>query len=322
MNMQLGYYLYAPLRRIVRNGFYTYCSHIPDKLFIQLSYLASMYRWPNLNKPKKFTEKLQWLKLYGHQSFYTTLADKLSVKQRIEDLIGSDHTVKTLGVWNDPAHIDFSLLPEQFVLKCSHDSGSVIVCRDKNQFDTASAIDKLQSALRKNYFLESREKQYQNIPRKVFAEEYLSQDTFADYRGGGKGLVDYKFFVFFGEIKFLYISEGLENHSTATMTFMDVDGNVLPFGRYDYRSNPRVERIPEPVIDVARKLAKVVIVPHVRIDLYYVNGITKFSEFTFFTCGGLIPLSPRKWDAILGDYIEMDRVKKYIIERQEIDNSV
>lgn len=151
-----------------------------DKLFLKLKYLLIMGKWPNIDHPATFNEKLQWLKINDRKSIYTTMVDKYEAKKYVSNLIGEEHIIPTLGVWDQVEDIDFDSLPNQFVLKVSHDSGGLCICRDKTTFDREKAIKILRKALNRDYFLQNREWPYKNVKRRIIAEQFLSG------MGGGK----------------------------------------------------------------------------------------------------------------------------------------
>lgn len=280
------------------------CKRLPDRLYLQLVYIARMQKNLRLKNPKSFNEKLQWLKLYDRQDQYTIMVDKIRAKHYVSEKIGAQAIIPTLGVWDTFDEIDFNKLPNQFVLKCSHDSGGIVICRDKSKLDMDAARRKITRALQKDYYLFNREWPYKNVPRKVFAEEYLEQVDLA-------GLMDYKFYCFNGEPKFLYVSKGLENHNTASVLFLSMDWQPVPFGRADYKE---MEQVPEKpsrlleMIEIARTLSKGI--AFLRVDLYQIGENIKFSELTFTPCGGYMPFEPKQWDIKVGEMLELPKEKK------------
>ena len=255
----------------------------------------------NLDNPKTFNEKVNWLKLYDKNQLYPILADKYLVKFYISKTIGEQYVIKTLQVYDRADDIDFSILPSKFVLKCNHDSGSVIIVRDKNQINEDVIKKKLNKKLDVTYSDTNKEWVYSKINRKIICEEYLEQE-------GSDSLTDYKFYCFNGEPKFLYVSKGLENHSTATISFYDMKMNLLPFHRPDFKQNKEGECRPknwEEMIQIARKLSNGI--PFVRVDLYSIQNKIYFSEFTFFPCGGFMRFVPDRWDLLIGNMLELPK---------------
>lgn len=273
---------------------------LPDKLFLQLFFVKNMKTFINFKKPKSFNEKIQWLKIYDRKPLYTKIADKYGVRDYVKDLFGEEYLIPIYGVYNNFSQIDFEKLPEQFVIKCTHDSGSVVVCRDKKHFDIDAAKKKIEAGLRRNSFDYAREWQYQNIEPKVIIEKYLEQDD-------GETIIDYKFFCFNGEPKLFYISQGLENHATARISFYGLDGQRMPFWRTDYQQFEK-DKLPfnkDEMIELARKAAKAIDSPFVRVDFYEINKKIYFSEFTLHPCSGVMPIMPREWDYNIGEWISL-----------------
>ena len=280
---------------------------IPDELYLKLRYKARLGKDLNLSEPQGFNEKLQWLKLYDRNPIYTTMVDKEAVKQYVADRIGEEYIIPTLGVWEKFDDIDFDVLPNQFVLKCTHDSGGLAICRDKYSFDKQKAKFKIERSLKKNYYWSGREWPYKDVKPRIIAEQYMEDENFV------AGLTDYKFFCFNNEVKMLYVSQGLEDHSTASISFYDLDGNEMPFHRKDYKPIEGKLKLPKnfkEMLDTAQKLANEVNAPFVRIDLYSIDGKTKFSEITFSPCSGMIPFEPAEWDEIIGDWLQLPIEKK------------
>ena len=277
---------------------------IPDTPYVKYKYYTSFGKKLNLDSPKSFNEKLQWLKLHDHRNDYIIYVDKVEAKKYIDSILGPGHTIPTLGVWDDVNDIDLSLLPNQFVLKCNHDCGSVFVCRDKNAIDWQKVKRNFSKSLKRNYYWGSREWPYKNVKPKVFAEQYV-KDSDANEESG---ITDYKFFVFNKNIKMLYVSRGLENHTTARISFYDLEGHELPFHRKDYLPIGEPLTLPQNYDDMLRTcqiIADVVNNDFIRIDLYSINGKTYFSELTLYPCGTGIPFEPEEWDDKCGEWLTL-----------------
>lgn len=270
--------------------------NLSDESCIRRLYKEKLNKELNLDIPKTFNEKLQWLKLYNRRPEYTVMADKYAVKKYVSDKIGSEYVVPLLGAWEDFDNIDFSALPEQFVLKCNHDCGSIIICRDKRTFDINAARKKLTKGLKRNYYWESREWPYKDIPPKIIAEEYLGNDD-------GKLPIDYKFYCFDGEPKIMFIAS---NRGKDTKhDFYDMKFNHLDI---IYRK-PNASTLPEKPRDFEKMQSLAAIlskgIPFVRIDFYSVNEQIYFGEYTFFPAGGGAPFVPEQWDDILGGWLNL-----------------
>ena len=274
-----------------------------DKAYLKLAFRAKMGYPLNLDNPRTFSEKLQWLKLYDRNPLYTTLVDKYAVRRYIAEKIGEEYLIPLVGgPWDSAEEIDFDALPEQFVLKCNHNSGGVIICRDKSSFDRAAAVRPLDEDLKKNYYLEGREWPYKNVKPCIIAEKYMEDENQA------QGLIDYKFFCFNGKPRFMYISQGLEDHSTAKISFYDFFGREMPFKRTDFAAfneRPHMPDSIEKMAALAELIAKDVGSIFIRCDLYEINGKIYFSELTFTPCGGLLPFDPTEWDEKIGAWLEL-----------------
>ena len=248
----------------------------------------------NLDCPILFQEKLNWLKLYYRRNDLGKFVDKYEVKKYIEQTIGKKYVVPYIGVWNHFDEIDFNKLPNQFVLKCTHDSGSYCICKDKASFDIKKARKRINKGMRREYFYAEREWPYRLCSPRILAEELLIDNKSSD-------LIDYKFFFFNGEPKFMYISSDISEN--ATTDFFDMDFQHLNMRMKD----PNSEILPQKpkYFEEMKSLAKILCkdFPHVRIDFYVVNDQIYFGEFTFFHNGGFQKIYPEEWNKILGDWI-------------------
>ncbi len=277
---------------------------IPDKKYIKIKYKLEMNKKLNLQNPQMFNEKLQWLKLYDRNPAYTKMVDKYEAKKYVADIIGREYIIPTLGVWEKFEDIDFSKLPNQFVLKCTHDSGGLVICRDKSKLNMKEARRKINKSLKRNYYLIHREWPYKKVRPRIIAEKYM-----AIYKQ--KELIDYKFFCFNGEPKFLYVSEGLSNHENARISFVNMNYEKTEFYRKDYRPFDKLPDKPtnfDKMKELSKKLSKNI--PFIRVDFYEVNGQIYFGELTFFPCSGFIPFEPEEWDRKLGDMLKLPKEKK------------
>lgn len=279
--------------------FYRSLGFLSDKSYIRLIYRLRMGKKLDLDNPKTFTEKLQWLKLYDHNPKYTRMADKLSLRDFVEEKIGSGHSVKVLGVWEKFSDIDFNALPERFVLKTTHDSGSYVICRNKAEFDFRKAEKILSRSLKHNYYKTTREWQYKDICPKIIAEEYLDD--------GKDCLTDYKFFCFNGKPQFMYFEE--EASQRPTQAIVDMDFNQMPFSMDDERAEtvPQKPSRFEEMEGIAQKLSEGI--PFLRVDMYCIGDIVYVGELTFYHYGGFIPFRPAEWDGRIGDMLDLSTVK-------------
>lgn len=268
---------------------------ISDKQFVSLFYRAYHHRPLNLTNPQTFNEKLQWLKLYDRKEEYTQLTDKYLVRQYVKEKIGEQYLVPLLAVWDRPEDINFSKLPNQFVLKCNHDSHSVVICRDKETLDKKAAIKKLLKAFNTQYFWKGREHNYKNIQRKIIAEKYITDQNSDE-------LTDYKYFCFNGIPYFVQVdSNRFTNH---TRNFYDIDWNFINV-EYGCKNNPfKIDPKPkahEKILQLASILAAGI--PHVRVDFYVLENHIYFGELTFHHGGGGMMVSPQEYDQLWGSYL-------------------
>ena len=258
---------------------------IDDTLYLKLKYKAEMGISLNLDNPILFSEKLQWLKLHNRHEIYVNMVDKVKVKDYVEELIGSEYIIPTIGIWNTPDEIDFENLPSQFVIKCNHNSGTgMYICKDKSKMDIERVKENLRKGLRENYYLRGREWPYKFVQRKIIAEQFMKDDKSSE-------LIDYKFFCFNGVP---YLCQVISNRSTnETIDFFDMNWNRLKglkgLKGLNENINNSLEEIPCPscfsvMKDLVSTLAKGH--PFIRIDFYSVNNRPYFGEITFFPKGG------------------------------------
>lgn len=277
------------------HGFY---NKLPDAEYLNKKFKSKFGKELNLDNPQTYNEKLQWLKLNDRRPEYIIMADKYSVKEYVANIIGEEYIIPTIGVWDNFEDIDFYKLPDRFVLKCTHDSGGLVLVRDKEHFNVEAARKKLEKCLKRNYFWFGREWPYKEIRPRIIAEEYLSPDD-------EKGLIDYKFFCFNGCVKCLYVSEN-SHLSNQKIQFFDKEFNPLSIKRSDYADFDILPLKPvnyDLMIEIAEKLSKNI--THIRVDMYEINKKVYFSELTLFTSSGFVPFEDDKWDQLMGEWIEL-----------------
>ena len=272
--------------------------NMPDDEYLKKAWKTKMGTELNLDAPQTFNEKLQWLKLYDRKPEYTTMVDKYAVKQYVADIIGEEHIIPTLGVWDKFDDIDFNILPNQFVLKCTHDSGGLVICRDKQHFDVKAAKRKLNKSLKRNFYYSGREWPYKNVPPRIIAEKYMEDSETSE-------LWDYKFFCFDGKVYCCLICSGRYSSKGLHFTFLDRNYNVLPF---ECGCPSEKNGLPKPsqydkMIELAEQLSQNI--PFVRVDFYEIDGNVYFGELTFFPVSGYIKFDPKEWDLKLGNMIKL-----------------
>lgn len=266
-------------------------------------YLAKLYR-AHLGKdlqlvhPVTFNEKLQWLKIHDRKKEYTTMVDKYAVKEYVSSTIGEKYVIKTLGVWKCFDDIDFDLLPNQFVLKCTHDSGGLVICRDKAKLNKNKARKKINKCLKKNFYYIGREWPYYDVVPRIIAEEYM-QDNTGELR-------DYKFFCFNGVPKIYKIDFDRFNNHRANY-FDCSNDRLLHFGEKNCPPDYcRELQLPEN-IELMKKLACKLSEnsKFLRVDFYEANGKVYFGELTFYPASGFGEFTDEAWDEKLGDWLEL-----------------
>lgn len=283
------------LRLIILNSL----RFIPDKIMIKIQYRIKVGKFLNLENPRYFTEKLQWLKLYNRKVEYTKMVDKYEAKKFIESKIGKKYIVPTIGCWKSFDDIDFEKLPNEFVLKCTHDSGSVIFCDNKQSFDYNAAKKIMEFHLKNDEYILGREWPYKNVDRRIIAEPRLSEKT----TNTEIGLKDYKFFCFNGEPKIMYISN--DKGKDPRTDFFDMDFNHLPIKMKDPNADvcPSKPKMFEEMKNISRILSNGI--PHLRVDFYVINEKIYVGELTFFHNSGYTPVLPIEWDLKMGEWITL-----------------
>ena len=288
--------------RDTRNFIMRVLRFIPTPIYISLYYWAATGKWPDLKHPTYFNEKLQWMKIHEDYTKYRDYADKIKVRDIIEEKIGDGYMFPMLGKWKSFDEIDFDSLPEEFVLKCNHDSGSVKVIRNKSAL-TDKDIESLRkfynSRLKQDFYGYGREPCYKGIDRYVFAEEFMK-----DPSGDEGGIKDYKFFCFNGKPEIMFIAT--DRATDVKFDFFDMDFNHLDITNIHPQSGKVIEK-PEKFDEMkalAEKLSEGI--KFVRIDLFELGGKIYFSEFTFFHGGGFNRFYPVEWETKLGNLIDID----------------
>lgn len=269
---------------------------LPDPLYIQLNYFGHFHKFANLKHPVTYNEKLNWLKLHDHNPLYTEIVDKLQAKDYVERIVGG-YCIPTIGVWDSFDEIDFQSLPDQFVLKCTHDSEGLVIVKEKGRMDKAAAKEHITKALRQNFYYIGREWPYKNIKPKIMAEPFLVDDETGELR-------DYKFFCFDGEPKALFIASD-RSIGDVKFDYFDMEFRHLDIRqKYPNSSSPIAKpRTFEQMVELARILSKDF--AHVRVDLYEVNGKVYFGELTFYHFSGFMPFQPPKWDETFGQWLKL-----------------
>lgn len=276
---------------------------LPDRLFLKLKFMYRMGYLLNLDSPKTYNEKLQWMKLHLRKPIMTTMVDKYAAKEYVAKIIGNEYIIPTLGIWESVDDIDFDKLPNQFVLKCTHDSGGLVVCKDKSSLDVEKAKSKLRIALKNNYYYSNREWPYLNVPRRIICEQYMEDES-------GYELKDYKWFCFDGEPKALFIATDRQVAGEETkFDFFDTEFTHLPFTNGHPNATKKICKPKgfEKMKILAAKLSEGW--PHLRVDFYDINGKIYFGELTFYHWSGMTPFEPKEWDLKFGEWINLSQLE-------------
>lgn len=285
---------------LTSKGFY---DKLSDEAFLKKKFRIMVGEPLNLEDPQTFNEKLQWLKLYNRRPEYSRMVDKYEVKEYVAQQIGAEYIIPNLGVWDRFEDIDFDALPDRFVLKCTHDSGGLVICKDKSKLDREAARIKLERSLATNFYLLGREWPYKNVKPRIMAEAYMEDTTLGELR-------DYKFFTFGGKCKALYIvSSRYEEGVEIRFNFFDSQFNPLDiFNDHPNASKPiEKPQCYDLMVELAEKLAQGI--PHVRVDFYEVDGKVYFGEMTFFHNSGFSHFQPEKWEYTFGSWLELPKEK-------------
>lgn len=273
------------------------CRFIPDKLWLQIKYVCRMGKYPDLNNPKTFNEKIQWLKLHNRKPEFSAMVDKYEVKKLIAERMGEEYLIPTLGVWERFEEIDFDALPEQFVLKCTHDSGGLVICKDKSKLDLEQAKRKITNSLHTNYYWHGREWPYKNVKPRIIAEKYMVDES-------GVELKDYKIFNFGGQPKLIQVD--FNRFVKHTKNIYDTEWNYLNVA-INYPTDPTVAiKKPEclnKMLEMAKELSADI--PFLRTDFYVVNEKIYFGELTFSPGSGFMRITPESFDLEMGSWISL-----------------
>ena len=269
-----------------------------DEIYVRVEYFIVFGKRLRLKNPQTYSEKLQWLKLHEGDPIYTRMVDKAEAKKYVTEIIGEEYIIPTYGVWNHFDEIDFDKLPDQFVLKTTHDSGGVIICKDKKTLDKNAAKVKLEKSLKNDYYYTSKEWPYKNVVPRIIAEKYM-EDEYGE-------LCDYKLFCFDGKMKALFIAtDRFTSGEETKFDFFDENFNHLPFTNGHPNATKPIKK-PESfqqMKDLAEKLSQKI--PHVRVDFYCTNGKIYFGELTFFHWGGFKRFEPEEWDFKFGEWFKL-----------------
>ena len=273
---------------------------LSDEAYLKIEFPAHTGYRLDLEHPQTYNEKLNWLKLHDRKAIYPTMVDKLLAKDFVAGIIGEKYIIPTIGVWEKFEDINFDALPDQFVLKCTHDSGGVVICKDKNTFDKKAAGEKIKRSLNRRFFYVCREWPYKDLKPRIIAEKYMVNDSDAQ---NDSPLVDYKIYTFNGVAKVAMINtdRGIDTRAD----YYDRDYNWLDF-KWGYEHAaipPQKPKNYEKMFELAEHLAVGTVA--LRVDFYESNGELYFGELTFYDGGGFDAIEPIEWDIKLGSWVHL-----------------
>lgn len=291
-------YIHNPCKIVNFLGSRGRLKFLPDKLYLKLAYYAFFEKKLDLKNPTTFNEKKQWLKLYDRNPFYTQMVDKYEVREYLAATVGEEYLIPLLGIWDKFEDIDFSQLPDQFVLKCTHDSGGLVICKDKSQLDIEAARKKINRCLKRNYYYHSREWPYKSIKPRIICEKYMVDEC-------GLELKDYKLGCFNGKAKLFFVCLN-RTSSSCNIDIYDMNWNPMPFCQTLYPNSGTI--IPKPknfnkMVEFSEKLSKDI--PFLRVDFYEPNGQLFMGELTFFHGSGFQVYRPESYDYLLGSWLDL-----------------
>lgn len=294
-------------------GLYLISRALDDQTYLKVLFSIKAGYKLNLNSPKTYNEKLQWLKINYRKPIMTKMVDKYTAKDFVSEIIGEEYIVTNYGVWDSFSEIDFNQLPQSFVLKTTHDQGGVVIVKDKDNFDIKAANQKLNRHLKVEHYYLTREWPYKNVKPRIMAERLLISEKQSN-------ISDYKFYCFHGEPKLMYISH-MSQDKKKYLDFFDMEFNRLNISRPGFLQSDINYSLPENwqlMKELAGKLSSGF--PHLRVDFYNVEGKVYLGELTFFQGGGMMPFEPVGWDNTLGDWIDLSSVKNEISWKKNNEN--
>ncbi len=273
---------------------------MPDEEYLKKVYRYKMGYELNLEHPQTFSEKLQWLKLHDRKPEYTRMVDKYEMKQYIADTVGEDYVIPTLGIYDRAEEIDFSSLPDQFVLKCTHNSHSIVICKDKSKLNQNEARKKMQEGLQKNYYYRLREWCYKDVKPRIIAEKFMSNQ--------GEDLIDFKVHAFNGTPRVILVCKDRFSKGNYTQDFFDCDWNHLPVKRPKSKNATVVMKQPKclgKMLEISQRLSEGI--PFLRTDFYIIEKKLYIGELTFFPASGLVPFQPESFDREMGSWLRLPK---------------
>lgn len=280
-----------------------YKNFFKDEEMIRKIFKQRLGREVNLENPKKFNDKLQWLKLNWYDPLAVKCADKYAVREVVKDKIGEEYLNELYAVYNSVDEIDISKLPNKFVLKGTHGSGFNIICKDKENMNWKKEKKKMKRWLRKNYYWRTREWVYKDIKPRIVAEKYLKHPEYGD-------LKDYKIYCFNGEPKLTQVD--IDRFGNHKQNFYDKNWNFKDIRIWCENDPDNQIKKPKNYADMIR-ISKILSkpFPHVRVDLYNVDGKIYFGELTFFHQSGMANFIDKDLEIQMGNWVDLSQINEY-----------
>lgn len=299
--LKLKYYLLNPSKLMLRIMNSKFSRILADKTYLKIYFKCKMGYKLNLKNPQTFNEKLQWLKLYDRNPEYTKMVDKYEVREYIKEKIGEEYLIPLIGVYDKFDDIDFDELPNQFVIKCNHDSGGLVICKDKGKLNIEETRKKINKSLKRNYYYSGREWPYKNVKPRIIIEKYMEDSNKSD-------LIDYKLFCFNGIPKIVLVCSERFSSSNMCETWFDMNWKLIDMTESGHRVDSTISKPKQlkKMVELSKKLSKNI--PFIRVDWYEIGDKLYFGELTFYPASGFEKFEPKEWNKKIGDMLSIDKL--------------
>lgn len=299
--LKLKYYLLNPSKLVLRIMNSKFSRILADKTYLKIYFKCKMGYKLNLKNPQTFNEKLQWLKLYDRNPEYTKMVDKYEVREYIKEKIGEKYLIPLIGVYDKFDDIDFDELPNQFVIKCNHDSGGLVICKDKGKLNIEETRKKINKSLKRNYYYSGREWPYKNVKPRIIIEKYMEDSNKSD-------LIDYKLFCFNGIPKIVLVCSERFSSSNMCETWFDMNWKLIDMTESGHRVDSTISKPKQlkKMVELSKKLSKNI--PFIRVDWYEIGDKLYFGELTFYPASGFEKFEPKEWNKKIGDMLSIDKL--------------
>ena len=299
--LKLKYYLLNPSKLVLRIMNSKFSRILADKTYLKIYFKCKMGYKLNLKNPQTFNEKLQWLKLYDRNPEYTKMVDKYEVREYIKEKIGEEYLIPLIGVYDKFDDIDFDELPNQFVIKCNHDSGGLVICKDKGKLNIEETRKRINKSLKRNYYYSGREWPYKNVKPRIIIEKYMEDSNKSD-------LIDYKLFCFNGIPKIVLVCSERFSSSNMCETWFDMNWKLIDMTESGHRVDSTISKPKQlkKMVELSKKLSKNI--PFIRVDWYEIGDKLYFGELTFYPASGFEKFEPKEWNKKIGDMLSIDKL--------------